>query len=104
MLVEPVRLREVPDRALRLVVAPPAHNACSAMVIDKLLRPLPHIADKVHDTERACAPRVGIHRIRSTHRAGLVGCGNSTVSPTRSPMGTDVHPRLARHTAIPTRG
>src|SRR5208337_998802 len=39
VLIEPVRLGKIPDRALRLVIASPAENAAPGMLIDILLRP-----------------------------------------------------------------
>src|SRR6202034_3901201 len=63
VLVQLIGLREVPDRALRLIVAAAAQNAAPCMLVSKLFRPLPHISHHVHHAERTGSRWMSIHRI-----------------------------------------
>src|SRR5580698_8890358 len=85
MLVQLIRLRKVPDRALRLIVAAAAQNAAARVLIGKLLSPLPHISYQVHHAEGTGSLRMGIDSIRASHGARLVGYGHRTVIPLVAP-------------------
>src|SRR5439155_941536 len=72
MLVELVRLREVPDGSLRLVVAATAQDSAPCVLILKFFCPLPNVADKIHDSKWTCSLRMCIHRIWTSHGAALI--------------------------------
>src|SRR5258708_30630954 len=48
VLCQFICLGEIPDRSLRLVITSAAQNAAPCMFIQKFIRPLPDVADKVH--------------------------------------------------------
>src|SRR5260370_40610124 len=72
MLVQLVRLWEIPDRSLRLVIASSAKNSSTRVLILKFLGPLPHVADQIHDAKRARTLRMRINRIRTSHGTPLL--------------------------------
>src|ERR1700722_17047327 len=72
VFIQFIRLRKIPDRPLRLIVTAPAQNAAPRVLIDKLLRPLPHISYHIHHAEWTRSLRMSIHRIRTSHGARLV--------------------------------
>src|ERR1700716_3764381 len=85
VLAEFVRLWEVPDGSLRLVITASAENTCACVVVLEFFRPLPDISYQVHYTERACTLGVRVDRVGSAHGAALVGSGNYVSSPAIAP-------------------
>ena len=85
MLVQLVGLREVPDRALRPIVAAATENAAASVVVDELLRPLPHISDHIHHSKWTGSFRVCVHRIWTSHAARFIGHWNGTLVPLVAP-------------------
>src|ERR1700685_4654938 len=81
VLAQLIGLREVPDRALRLIVAAAAKNGTSCVIVNKLFRPLPYISHHVHHAERTSSRWMSIDWIGTSHGAGLVGKRNSAVIP-----------------------
>src|SRR5258708_20237440 len=48
VLCQFICLGEIPDRSPRLVIASASQNSAPCMLIQKFIRPLPHIANQVH--------------------------------------------------------
>ena len=67
MLVVAICLREIPDRALRLVVFAAAHNRGARMLVGKFFSPLPNVADYIHHAIRAGALWMRVDGIRAGH-------------------------------------
>src|SRR6476660_6212139 len=67
MFIQPVGLREIPDRALRLIVASATQDAPPRMLVDELFCPLPHVPNHVHYAKRARSKGMRVHWIRATH-------------------------------------
>src|SRR5580658_11131521 len=72
MLVQLIRLRKVPDRALRLIVAAAAQNTAARVLINKFVGPLPYISYQVHHAEWTGSLRMSIDWIWTSHGARLV--------------------------------
>src|SRR5258708_9230216 len=53
VFIQFVRLREIPVRTLRLIIAAATQDGRACVLVFKLVGPLPHVADQVHDSERA---------------------------------------------------
>ncbi len=85
MLAKFVSLREIPYRSLGLVITASAQDAPSRVLILKLFRPLPDVSYQVHNPKRTGTLRMCIDRVRSAHRAALVGHGNGVGLPIISP-------------------
>src|ERR1700722_19062597 len=85
MLIELVRLREIPHRSLRLVIASAAQNSATRVIVDVFVGPLPHVADEIHHAERTRAGWMRAHAVGTAHRAAFVGrwyrCGVPLVAP-----------------------
>jgi hypothetical protein len=78
-------LGEIPDGSLRAVVASASQNPATGVLIQKLIRPLPHIANKIHDAERASAFGMRGNGIGTAHGAALVRVGDGGSIPLISP-------------------
>src|SRR5580692_2610058 len=85
VLVQLVSLREIPDRALGLIVTAAAENAAPGVLVNKFLGPLPHISYHIHDAERAGALRMCVNRIRTSHGARFIGHGRRAAVPLVTP-------------------
>jgi len=85
MLIIPVRLREIPNRALRLVIVSAAKNPAAGMFIDVFVRPLPNIAYQIHHSERARAGRVTVYLVWSAQRSALIRRRNGGSLPLVAP-------------------
>src|ERR1035437_3819113 len=85
MLAKLIRLWEIPNGSLRLVIAAAPQNAASRVLVLELFCPLPHVSYQVHYAKRACTPRVCVNRIRPTHGAALVRHWNRVGIPRVSP-------------------
>ncbi len=72
MLLVSVSLREVPDRALRLIVTASAHDGSACVLVEVFIGPLPYISDHVHYTERTGHIGMRIHIVRGKHRTALI--------------------------------
>src|SRR6202012_4784881 len=53
VLIEPIRLREVPYRSLRLIKTAATQNSAARMLVDVFVGPLPDVADQIHHSKRA---------------------------------------------------
>ena len=69
MLVVPVRLREIPERALRLAVAASTQDGGARVFVAVLVGLLPDVADQVHHPKRAGASWMCINIGCSKHPA-----------------------------------
>ena len=67
MLIVAVGLREIPDGALRLVIAPTTEDPRAGMVINEFVGPLPDVSNHIHHAKGTCPSRMRIHLIRSAH-------------------------------------
>ena len=85
MLIVTISLRKIPERSRRLIIAAPAQNAAASMLVDKLIRPLPHVADQVHDSVRTRARGMSAYRIRATHGAAVIDNRNAARIPSLAP-------------------
>src|SRR5271163_2807082 len=85
VLVQFVRLREVPDRALRLIVTAAAENTAPRMLVNKLLGPLPDVSYHVHHVKGTCSLRMCVDRIRTAHGARLIGHRDRAIIPLVAP-------------------
>src|ERR1700678_2457642 len=104
MLIQLVSLREIPDCTLRLVVTPPAQNTTASVLIDKLIRPLPHISYHVHHAERTGSLRMRIDWIGTPHGARLIRCRHSAIIPCITPRIEAVVRPLSRVLPLPLMG
>src|ERR1700722_9541739 len=75
MFGEPLCLREIPNRTLRFVVFPTAHDCRPSVLVRKLVGPLPNVANQVHHSKRTRTLRMRIHRVRSAHDTPLIRSG-----------------------------
>ena len=66
VLIQPVRLREVPHGALRLIIGSSSHYGGAGMLVQKFVSPLPDIADEVLHAERTRPLRMSIYSIRTS--------------------------------------
>src|SRR5258708_33444679 len=71
VLVALVGLREIPVRGLRQIGAAAAQRRGARMLVVELVGPLPHVADEIHDAERARALRMRIDIGGNRHLARL---------------------------------
>src|SRR5215469_16181509 len=85
VFVEVIRLRKIPYRSLRLIVAAAAQDAGARVFVHDLFCPLPDISCHVHGSERTGALRVPVHRIWPTQAAAFVGNGNRISIPFVAP-------------------
>src|SRR5208282_1282354 len=85
MLRKLVGLREVPLRALRLVVAPSAQNTSPCVVIRVFIRPLPYISNQIHYAKRTGAFGMSGYVAGGHHVAPFVGGGYGIGRPLISP-------------------
>src|SRR6266481_5540253 len=85
MLAEFIRLRKIPNRTLRLVVASSAQNSTPRMFVGEFVRPLPHVADKVHHSKRTSSFRMRVDGIRTAHRPVLIRFRNGGRVPLVAP-------------------
>src|SRR5579859_2227787 len=85
VLIQAIRLREVPNRALRLIIASSSHHGGAGMLVQKFVSPLPDIADQVLHAERTRPLWMSIHGIRISEFSSLVGCGHDGSIPRISP-------------------
>ena len=53
VLIVAIRLRKIPDGALRLIVAAAAQNGGARVLIHEFVGPLPDVAYQIHYAERA---------------------------------------------------
>ena len=58
MLIEAIGLREIPDRALRLIITSAAQNSSPRVLVGEFIGPLPNVAHQGFDAERPGAPRI----------------------------------------------
>lgn len=72
MLLISISLREVPDRALRLVVISATDYGGASMVVEILVGPLPYVPYHIHYAERAGSAGVRIHVARRQRDASLI--------------------------------
>src|SRR5450759_1059458 len=73
MLSEPGGVREIPPRALWEVVAATTNHGGARVLVQILVRPLPHVAGHIHHAKGAGASREGLDIRRRTQAAALVG-------------------------------
>src|SRR5579875_164392 len=85
MLVVAVCLREIPDRALRLVMTASAQNCRTCMFIDVFIGPLPNISYQVPHAEWTRSLRMSIYIIRWSQHASSIGDGDCRSVPLISP-------------------
>src|SRR5947209_15228965 len=85
VLIVAIRFREVPNRALRLVVTAATKNPCPSMFIDVLIGPLPHVAYEIHHPERASTTRVGVHLVGPARGSTCIRHRNRGTSPFVAP-------------------
>src|SRR5208337_4679221 len=67
VLIQLISLREVPDRALRLIVTATTKNSAPRVLVNKLFRPLPHISYHVHHAKWTGSRWMSVDRIRTSH-------------------------------------
>src|SRR5271155_3513613 len=72
VLIVTICLREIPDRALRLIVASSAQNPRPGVFVDKFVRPLPDISNHIHNAKWTCSCRVRIDIVRLRQFASFV--------------------------------
>src|ERR1700744_1382817 len=53
VLIEPIRLREIPDRALRMIKTDATQNSAARVLVYIFVGPLPDVADQIHHSKRA---------------------------------------------------
>src|SRR5277367_3186875 len=85
VLVVAIGLREIPDRALRLVMTSSTKDASPGVVVDVLIGPLPDVPHHVQDAEWTCPGWMRIDLIRRGKGAALVGRGNIVRFPGIAP-------------------
>src|SRR5215469_10900654 len=85
VFVELIRLRKIPHRSLRLIVAAAAQDAGARVFIHDLLGPLPDISCQVHHPERTGTLRMLVHRVWPTQAAAFVRNGNRVSIPLAAP-------------------
>src|SRR6267143_2216402 len=85
VLCQFICLGEIPDRSLRLVITCASQNSTPCMLIQKFIRPLPHIANQVHYSVGTRSFRMSGHGIGTSHCAALVRNGDSRSIPLISP-------------------
>src|SRR5580704_5963666 len=78
-------LGEIPDGALRTVIASASQNSGACVPIEKLICPLPHVANQVHHSEGAGSGWMRGNGIGTAHGAALVRSGDSGPIPLVSP-------------------
>src|ERR1041384_5176235 len=66
VLIQAVRLREVPHGSLGLIIASSSQHGGAGMLVQKFVGPLPDVADQVLHAERTCPLRMSIHSIRTS--------------------------------------
>src|SRR5258708_3649736 len=91
MLFVSVGLREVPDRALRLIMTASANDGGARVLVEVLIGPLPYVADHIHHAKWAGPLGMRIHVVRGKHRTAVIrnrcrsivfqGAGNWTSVP-----------------------
>ena len=85
VLIQSVRRRKIPDRALRQIITAAAQNSAAGVFVGKFFGPLPHVANHVLNAERTRPLRMSIHRVRAPQFASLVGCRHQRRIPAVSP-------------------
>src|SRR5260221_5306966 len=73
VLAEFVSLREIPVRALWLIVTAAAQDAGARVRVAEFIGPLPDVARQVFDTERAGTSRMRVHIIGPAHNPSRFG-------------------------------
>jgi hypothetical protein len=104
MFTQFVGLRRVEDWILRLVKVASSQNPAAGVFVLKFFGPLPHVSDQIHDAKWAGALRVGIERIRSTHRPSLIGDGHDIYLPVIPPWIRATIAALRRILPLPLMG
>src|SRR5664279_2912572 len=93
MFVQAVGLREIPARALRLIVTAAAQNRGAGVLIQVFVGPLPDVAHEVLDSKRAGAARVRADVVgRPQVPAFLRGWNHTRVPPVPPRIDTAVRP------------
>src|SRR5271163_2026751 len=85
VLIVAICLREIPDRALRLIVASSAQNPRPGVFVNKFVGPLPDISNHIHNAEWTCPSRVRIDVVRLRQFASLVWIWNVRRVPEITP-------------------
>ncbi len=101
MLRQPIRLRKIPARPLRLIMAAPSENGGTSVRITVLIRPLPNIAHQIHHPESAAPTRVSIGIARWVNLAARYWAPEPPPDSSYHPMDRPGRPCLARHIATP---
>src|SRR5580704_5514477 len=78
-------LGEIPDGALRTVIASASQNSGACVPIEKLICPLPHVANQVHHSEGAGSFWMRGNGSGPAHHAALVPTGDRRSIPLVSP-------------------
>jgi hypothetical protein len=78
-------LREIPDGALRLVIASTSKSSCPGMLVEVLISPLPHVTNHVYYTEWTCTGWMRVHIVWPSQRSSLVRSRNSCRDPFITP-------------------
>jgi hypothetical protein len=81
MLVIAIRLWEIPNRPLRLIIAAAAQDRGPCVLIVIFVGPLPHMPDHIFNTERARSIRMPTAIIRRPGIPARVGQGHRICTP-----------------------